>query len=120
MRTHSYQDMLKEYEAIPLDQDDMDERKKMLSVFKYSAIVEGNFLEYDNAEKWVKDNLNIKTINSVFYGKTGYDYGFMEYFFDNEENSIRFKNEIPNIYTKYPNGSFIKSDGYNKDIPYNT
>ena len=119
MRTHSFEDMVKEYGSLPLDPDDLNERHEKLSRLKYSVIVEGDFLEYDNAEKWIKDNLKMETIDFVFYGKIGYDYGFIEYFFEKENDSIRLKKEIPHIYTKYPNGSHTKSDGYEKDIPFN-
>jgi len=119
MRILSFEDMEKEYGSLSLDPDDLNERQRNFSKLKYSVIVEGNFLEYDNAEKWIKNNLKIETIDFVFYGKTGYDYGFIEYFFEKENDSIRLKNEIPNIYTKYPNGSHSKSDGYDKHILFN-
>jgi hypothetical protein len=118
MRIQSYQDMLKEYGTMPIDTDDLNEREEKMSKLKHSVIVEGNFLEFDNAEKWIRDNLKIKTIISIFYGKIGYDHGFMEYFFDNETECSGFKNEIPNIYTKYPNGTCSKSDGYDKNIAF--
>jgi hypothetical protein len=108
--------MLKEYEISQLEQSDYDDRIEMLTKQKFSVIVEGNFLEYDNADEWITLNLGVP-VNQVFYGKTGYDYGFMEYFFANETDSIRFKEAIPKIYTVYPDGSHSKSDGYNTDIP---
>jgi hypothetical protein len=116
MKMHSYQDMLNEYGSTDIDSYDLDDRQEKLSRLKYSLIIEGDFLEYENAEKWIRDNLNIAAIEFVFYGKTGYNYGFMEYFFSNESDFERFKNTIPNIYTEYPNGTCSKSDGYDKHV----
>ena len=111
--------MVKEYESRPIDADDLNERKEILSRQGYSVIVEGGFLEFDNADKWINENLHIDSISSMFYGKTGYDFGFMEYFFDNEAASELFRKEVTHIYTVYPDGSYTKSDGYDKDIPFN-
>lgn len=108
--------MLKAYGTTGIGDDDLAEREKKLSNLKYSVIVEGNFLEYNNAEKWIVDNLNIKTIESVFFGKLAYDYGFIEYFFSNESDSKKFRSVIPNLYTTYTDGSCSKSDGYDKNV----
>ena len=116
MRTHSYKNMLKQYETTPIDSDDLNDRQEKLSRLNYSVIVEGSFLEYENAEKWIQDNLNIATAEFVFYGKTGYDYGFIEYFFAKDSDCQQFKKKIPDIYTKWPDGSCSKSDGYGKFV----
>lgn len=118
MKTRSFEEMIDEYGANQIESDDLKERKEILSRQSHSTIVEGNFFEFDNAEKWIKENLHIDTINSLFYGKTDYDHGFMEYFFDREADSERFKKEVMNIYTTYPDGSCSKSDGYGHDIPF--
>ena len=118
MRIHSFQDILKEY-GNDIESDDLNERQEKLVTQKYSVIVEGNFFEYENAEKWIKANLNVVTINFIFYGKTGYDFGFMEYFFNTEFDSEQFKNKVPDIYTNFPDGSCSKSDGYHKYIDFN-
>jgi hypothetical protein len=115
MRINTFQNMLTEY-GTDIDPDDLSVRQEKLGKLKYSAIIEGNFLEYDNLEKWIEEN-NFTKIESIFYSKTGYDYGFWEYFFESESDCERFKNKIPDIYTQYPNGTCSKSDGYGNDIP---
>lgn len=112
MRVHSYSTMLATYGIQELEEDELTEREEMLAKFKFSVIVEGDFLEYDTVEKWIKLNLNTSNISFVFYGKIDYNFGFIEYFFDSEIDCERLKKEIPNIYTIYPNGSHSKSDGY--------
>lgn len=119
MKTHSYEEMKKVYDAVrPIDAIDLQERKEYLSEQSYSVIVEGSLLEFENARKWIKETMHIDSINCLFYNKIGYDFGFIEYFFDHEADSERFKKEIGNIYTTYPNGSCSKSDGHDHDIPF--
>jgi len=114
--------MLTEYNITDLDSDDKNEREKILSKLKYSVIVEGDWTEFDNLDKWIKYNLDIETITDLFYGKTDYDYGFREIFFDREDYSTMIINVIPNIYTIYPHSTIpnqmCKSDGYQKNIKY--
>jgi hypothetical protein len=111
--------MIKEYQtARPVEQDDLDERKEILSRQCYSVIVEGGFLEFDNAEKWIKENLDIDALSSLFYGKLAYDFGFIEYFFDREADSERFKIAVTDIYTTYPNGMCFKSNGYDEQFAF--
>ena len=118
MKTHQHEEMIKEYGTTQVDIEDLEERKETLSRQGYSVIVEGDFLEFENAEKWIEENLHIDTINRLFYGKTDYDFSFMEYFFDHEEDSERFKKEVANIYTTYPNGSCSKAAGSNHNIKF--
>jgi hypothetical protein len=120
MKNHSYESMLNEYDNlnIKLDLEDVNERKKMISEQRSSLIIEGAWIEFENVEKWIVNNLSEPAINIISYGKTGYDFGFMEYFFDKEEDKKRLENEIPNIYTLYPNGSYEKSDGYENAIKF--
>lgn len=63
-----------------------------------------------------KEELGFEDANNIFYGKLGYDYGFFEFFFSNEADAIKFSNVIPTIFTKYPVGSVMRSDGYNNYI----
>jgi len=122
MKVRSFQEMLIEYNITDLDSDDKKEREKTLSKLKYSVIVEGEWTEFDNLDKWVKNNLNIDTITDLFYGKTDYDYGFREIFFEREECATKLTNVIPNIYTIYPKSNIpndiCKSDGYQKSVNY--
>lgn len=115
--------MLLEYGISELDPDDNIERREMLSRHKYTVILEGGFMEFDNLEKWIKMYLDKNAVVSLFYGKTGYDYGFAEYFFDDQKQALAATKAIPNIYTLYP-GSYkpnhiFKSDGYNTFVEYN-
>ena len=116
MLIRSYQEMLKEYDIKDLVSDDKEERTKMLSENKYSVIFEGDFLEFDNAEKWVQENLNNNPVAFLFYGKLGYDYGIFEFFFNEQKYAFEFAQAIPNIFTSYPNGKTFKTNGYNDQI----
>lgn len=118
MKIYSYNEMVKAYAVRPLEIEDIKEREENLSRLCYSVIVLGCYLELENADKWITTTLGIGTITAIFYGKIDYDFGFMEYFFENEESSALFKAKVPNIYTIYPNGSCSKSDGPGKDIPF--
>lgn len=122
MKVISFQDMLKEYEISTLDSADNNEREKMLLNYKYSIIVEGGFMEYDNLEKWMKANFNNVSCEWLFYGKIGYDYGFKEYFFESEEQAFKVTMAVPNIYTCYPKASdpqrMSRSNGYDDEVLY--
>jgi len=125
MKIRSFEEMLLEYQIPELEPDnDERERYKMLSLFKYSVILEGEFMEFENLDKWIKIYIDEDAVNSLFYGKTGYNYGFIEYFFDNETKLSEIIKVIPNIYTLYPNANprecVGKSDGYDSWIDYNS
>jgi hypothetical protein len=123
VKISSFQEMLLEYGISELDPDYNIERMEMLSMYKYTVILEGEFMELDNLEKWIKINLGKNTVISLFYGKTGYNYGFSEYFFDDQQQAWEATKAIPNIYTLYPASykpnHICKSDGYGKEVEYN-
>lgn len=122
MKISSFQDMLLEYGISDLDPDDNIARKEMLSQYKYTVILEGEFMEFDNLEKWIKINFNKDSVISLFYGKTGYNYGFAEYFFEDQNQALSATKAIPNIYTFYPSSHkpnhICRSDGYGKEVEY--
>jgi hypothetical protein len=116
MLIRSFQEMLKEYDIEDLASDDKEERIKMLSEKRYSVIFEGDFLEFDNAEKWIQQNISNNPVAFLFYGKLGYDYGFFEFFFTEQKYAIEFTQVIPNLFTTYPIGKTFKTNGYNNLI----
>ena len=126
MRIQSYQNMESEYktENGGLEVDVLAERKKMIEKNKYSVIVEGEHNEFDNLEKWIRQNLNEHGLETIYYGKTGYDYGFAEYFANEKEHQEKLKFIIPNIFTVYPDAIpsrlIRKSDGYDLTVEYDS
>lgn len=114
--------MLWVYGISALEPEYNADRREMLSKYEYTVILEGEFMEFDNLEKWIKIHLNKHTIISLFYGKIEYDYGFAEYFFDNQKQALEATKAIPNIYTLYPASykpnHICKSDGYDKQVEY--
>ena len=116
MRLRSFEEMLSEYNIPELESDDKMSRAERLSQHKYSIIVEGDFLEFDNLELWIKTNLRLDSIDWLFYGKIGYDFGFAEYFFEKENQALEVARVVPNVYTTFgywlrPN-RICKSDGF--------
>ncbi|SEW51578.1 hypothetical protein [Chitinophaga arvensicola] len=122
MRIKSFQEMLLEYNISELEPDDNTERKEMLSKYDNSVILEGGFMEFENLDKWIRITLGKNNIMYIFYGKTGYDYGFAEYFFDDAREAQEVTRAIPNIYTLYPKSykpnHICKSDGYDEEVAY--
>ena len=116
MLVRSYKEMLKEYKIEDLISDDKEERIKLLIENKYSVIFEGDFLELDNAEKWVQQNFNKNSVTYLFYGKLGYDYGFFEFFFNEQKHALEFAQVVPNLFTAYPIGKIFKTNGYDNLI----
>jgi len=105
-----------------LNPDDLDERRKLLDKYKFSVIIEGGHMEFDNLDKWITQNLGTHPIESIYYGKTDYDYGFAEFFLSEKTDEERLRNAVPNIYTtyadSYPPGKICKSNGSGSDIDY--
>src|SRR5688572_9402401 len=120
MRTQSLEEMLREYEKDKLDSDDQEQRAEKLKNFPFSVIVEGGHLELENLEKWMTFAFGNNTIESLYYGKTGYDFGFAEYFFRDSADMENTINTVPRIYTMYPHSltpnEARKSFGYENEV----
>lgn len=118
MKVQSFQYMQGEYDTSNrgIEIHDLNKRKRLLSKYKYSVIVEGEHNEFDSLDKWIKQNIDETSIENIYYGKTGYDYGFAEFFVTEKciEEKLRFV--IPNIYTiyrdAYPKREICKTNGY--------
>jgi hypothetical protein len=122
MKLQSFQQMLLEYGITGLESDDKSSRDEMLLLHPHSVILEGGYLELDTLNQWLEVNLGHDSIKWLFYGKTGYDYGFAEYFFTNELDAHKVSRVIPNVYTVYPDSyppnEISKSNGYDEHIMY--
>lgn len=123
MKVQSFQFMQSVYGGNrDLEPDDLEERNKLLAKCKYSVIVEGEHTEFDNLHKWIKQNLGLDSVENIYYGKTGYDYGFAEFFLEDKIHEESLREAIPNIYTtyafSYPSGGICKSDGSGVNIDY--
>ena len=122
MRNSSYKEMLTEYG------NDFDsyknEREQLLSKYKYSIILEGEFTELENLEKWIAENIDNETLKSIYYDKTDYNYCFVEYFFPKESYALKIQNVIPKIFSTYPNTypspSIFRTNGSREFIEYNS
>jgi hypothetical protein len=68
---------------------ELEERVNILSEYPYSIIAEGLYNEFDSLDSWIAHHYEADTIKNIFYRKTGYDYGFAEYF--TKEKSIEEK-----------------------------
>lgn len=118
MQLQSFQYMQAEYDTTNdgLDIDDINEREKLLYKYKYSVIVEGEHNEFDSLDKWIKENLDENSIVNIYFGKTGYNYGFAEFFVTEKITEEKLKSVIPNIYTTYadanPARTICKTIGY--------
>ncbi len=125
MKIQSFQYMLTVYGGNrDIEPQDLQERKNLLSKFKYSVIVEGDFMEFDNLFKWIKQNIGADSVEDIFYGKTDYDYGFAEFFIAEKKHDEKLRLAVPNIYTvypaAYPSGMISKSDGNKSFVEYST
>ena len=114
--------MLLEYGITELDADKNRDRNEMLLNYPCSVILEGGYLELDSLNRWIEINLGPESIKWLAYGKTGYDYGFAEYFFSDEFDAAKIARVAPNIYTIYPNSYppdlTARSNGYAEEIIY--
>lgn len=126
MRIQSLQNMETEYnsENRRLEGEELAERKELLKKYKYSIIIEGEHTEFDNLDKWINQNMSKNRIENIYYGKTGYNYGFAEYFLDKKEDEEKLKLVIPCIFTVYPDANpsrlICRSDGYDLTVEFNS
>jgi hypothetical protein len=82
-----------------LEHSDLQKREKLLAEYKYSVIVECGHMEYDNLNKWMKQNIQTGPFKEIYYGKTDYDYGFVEFFLTEKIQEEKLRLAVPNIYT---------------------
>ena len=105
-----------------LEPKDLDDRNKLLTEYKYSVIVEGEHMEFDNLHKWIKQNIDSDKVEDIYYGKTNYDYGFAEFFVSEKIYEEKLSFAVQNIYTVYPDSfppsKICKTNGSEKDIEY--
>lgn len=124
MKVQSFEQMQTEYSrgSRGLEMDDLEERKALLSQYAYSVIVEGEYAEFENLETWISETIGKNRIESMYYGKTGYDYGFAEFFVPGKTDEELLIRVIPDIYTiyshAYPSALICRSDGYDTHISY--
>lgn len=116
MKLSTFSEMIHEYKVRPIDNDDLEEREKLLISHKYSAIFEGDFLEFDSLQRWVKENINNNPMVFLFYGKLDYDYGYFEVFFCEQSHFEKVMTVIPDLFTTFPNGETSKTNGFKKNI----
>ena len=115
----SFPYMLLEYKSGELEQD-LVVRNEMQAKYPSSFIVEGEHMELENLETWIKAQIGNDKAVVLYYGKTGYNFGFAEYFFGSQNETMRAAEAVPNIYTIYPHSlaptKAFKSIGYEDQI----
>jgi hypothetical protein len=122
MKFNTFENCVKEYSSFDGWKEELGpQREKYGSMFSRSVIIEGAFPEYDMAEKWLTENVGPKsgtTWRDIWFGKTGYDYGFWEFFFKEKDFYSKFLKEVPKFYGIGPKGKW-KTEGYNNfiDLP---
>lgn len=116
MKLNSYLECVKSY-GNDWDKEDDIKRQKILKSFPYSYIIEGAYPEYETASKWCLKEFEAKEAKwtDLWYGKTGYDYGFWEFFFKDKQDAESFKKAITGFYAETAAGKW-KTDGYGKHI----
>lgn len=126
MRIQSFQNMESEYNSGNggLYSSDLEERKKSLEKYTYSVIVEGEHSEFENLEKWIIQNISEDLFENIYYGKTGYNFGFAEYFINEKEHVEKLNFIVPCIYTVYPKAypsrKICKSESYEISVDYDS
>lgn len=122
MKLRTYQEMLEDYQSGELDSDDLNKRELLKNSHPYTVILEAGFMELDSLNEWIKMNFEKNSIVWIFYGKTGYDFGYAEYFGSQEFEIKKIRNAIPNIYTIYPDScepnQISKTNGYYECFEY--
>jgi hypothetical protein len=114
MRESNYDTYLKIYTDIGDLQPELQTRRfEILKHLPFSVVAEGAYPELDMADQWLLKQVGHESETSwqkIWYGKIAYDYGFTEYFFEDEPTQPKFADEIPHFYGEGPNGKW-KTDG---------
>lgn len=120
MKVQTFQYMQTVYsEGRDIDLDDLEERSKLLTKYKYAVIIEGSHIEFDNLNAWIKQYISLDPLKEIYYGKTDYDYGFAEYFINDKTHEEKLIFAVKSIYTTWANGTISKSYGSSvSDVPY--
>jgi len=115
MRVQTLTYMMAEYDTDcgGIDLDDLRKREQLVSTFNYSVILECEHHEFDSLQKWIKAHFDLNCIDYIYYGKTGYDYGYAEFFVTVKTMEEQLTYIIPHIYTQPSNHIPFKTDGYN-------
>jgi len=111
MKIQTLEILLEEYKDDNLEKICCD-REIFFAILPYSLIVEGCFLEWDNLELWLTKNFekeNNTKWRGLFHGKSGYDYGFFEFFFANLKDKELLVKQIPFVY------GYVQDYGKKKD-----
>ncbi|MBI3174129.1 MAG: hypothetical protein HYZ25_10435 [Chloroflexi bacterium] len=89
-----------------------EERNAWLVEFPYNVVVATSYLEMDNVQNWLTEKCGSKGISwdVYFYYKESYDFGYAEYFFQDEHISNLFTKEIPNFYGVFYNNRKLKTN----------
>jgi hypothetical protein len=89
-----------------------DERRAWLAQFPHSIVVATSYLEMEYVQSWLSEKSMHEGVKwkVYFYYKESYDFGYAEYFFQDEQVYHLFKNEIPNFYGVFYNGKKLRSD----------
>lgn len=115
MRVYPFEQLLSDYAPEHLREGYDVERQRLLGKYPFSVLVEGAYFETDGLEKWIEQNLGPDQINWLFYIKTGYDFGFTEFFFTERLFADRVKHIVPLLYTRFPDseppGRTYKTNG---------
>ncbi|MNU99118.1 hypothetical protein D3C71_892420 [compost metagenome] len=127
MRVQTFQELESAYQQTSqgLDKDDLNERSAFLKTHPYSVIIEGEYSEFENLNQWISKQINNDSKwKHIYFGKTDYDFGFVEYFLTKEKDMLQLKEIVPFIFTTYPlslvPNTICRSNGYNLQIDYDS
>lgn len=102
MKIRKQDELESEYRDIGGVKGLLSERDGLIFKYPFSVLVTADYTEIENAEKWCKDNVSQWT--KLWYGKTDYDYGYMEFLFNKEEDKSKFKNIVEELVIEYQSG----------------
>lgn len=120
------------------DQFEAD-RITILRNLTFSIVTEGACPELEMAVTWCLDNIGQRSSeigencnyrrlgeisrkqpgnswNELWYGKTEYDYGFSEFFFENESDLNAFELQVSNFYSIGEDGKKWKTNGFENEM----
>lgn len=102
MKIRTQTELENEYKNLGGIEKCYQERSKLIIKYPFSVLFTADYQEIENAEKWCTNNVSDWT--KLWYGKTDYDYGYIEFFFKIEEDKVKFEDIVEGLIIKYPSG----------------
>ena len=102
MKIRKQEELENEYQDLGGIRELKSQKDTLITDYPFSVLLTADYIEIENAERWCTENVSEWT--KLWYGKTDYDYGHIEFFFKNEEDKVKFESIVEELIIEYQSG----------------